>query len=290
MRAKQDYLADTGVEFDGVFEKSLLVSALFGLPMLRVEMPGTPSTETVLPPLVTGTQPVPGAPGAALGLQFADVTIAPVIIESQRILSDVTNVANSLTATLLTGESGTVARPGHPVLPLAILNVDAPGGLANGVLRGVGFRGGVFVDTPDVMPLTRVPATELGGVRPVFRSTTFYPSRPWTVNYFDNLIDPANGVTRLMLTPAQFKSNGPDSITGILRKFTTMDFRFYYSSDRSEAALAAPPSIANVEATSDGAGNVLFRIHVSDPLVGVQEVWVTHTAVDGSTCLADVWI
>ena len=86
VRAKQDYLADTGVEFDGVFEKSLLVSALFGLPMLRVEMPGIPSTETVLPPLVTGTQAVPGAPGAALGLQFADVTVAPLTIESQRIL------------------------------------------------------------------------------------------------------------------------------------------------------------------------------------------------------------
>ena len=74
-----------------------------------------------------------------------------------------------------------------------------------------------------------------------------------------------------MLTPAQFQSTASDSITGILRKFTAMDFRFYYSSDRSEAALAAPPSIAKVEAKSDGAGNVLFRIHVPTLWLGFRK-------------------
>ena len=145
--------------------------------MLRVEMPGIPSTETVLPPLVTGTQAVPGAPGAALGLQFADVTVAPLTIESQRILERCRPGFEQLHGHAPHGRIGTVARPAS-VLPLAIFNVDVPGGLANGVLRGVGFRGGVFIDTPNVMPLTRVPATELGGFRPVFRSSTFYPSRP----------------------------------------------------------------------------------------------------------------
>ena len=141
VRAKQDYLADTGVEMDGVFEKSLLVSALFGLPMLRVEMPGQPSAETALPPTVTVTQAVTSDPGAALGLQFADVTVAPIVTETQQALLDAADASHSLTATILTGAAGTVARPGHPVLPLASLNVNAPGGLASSVLRGVGFRG-----------------------------------------------------------------------------------------------------------------------------------------------------
>ena len=44
VQAKQDYLADTAVEIDGVVKKSLLVSALYGLPMLSVQLPGGPST------------------------------------------------------------------------------------------------------------------------------------------------------------------------------------------------------------------------------------------------------
>ena len=265
VRAKQAYLADTGVEFDGVFEKSLLVSALFGLPMLRVEMPGQPSAEAVLPPIVTATQPVTSGPGASYGLLLADVTVAPVVTTTERTLTSALDPGTTYQATALQGKDGVVARPGQPLLPLAVYNLNAPGGLAGGVLRGVGLRGARYTDRTPIFPLTGAPATEIAGVRPVFRSMNFYPSKPWTVNYFANLTDAVGGVTRLMLTPAQYQSSAPDSLTGVLRTFASMDFRLYYSRESSPAALAAPPALAQVAAADLGGGNHLFRVYASIP-------------------------
>ena len=116
---------------------------------------------------------------------------------------------------------------------------------------------------------------------------SFYPSKPWTVNYFANLADAMGGVTRLMLTPAQFKSSSPDSLTGVLRTFASLDFRLYYSRDLSQAALAAPPSLAQVAADDVGGGNILFRVYATDPLADVQAVWVTYTGINRP--LAGLW-
>ncbi len=287
VRAKQEYMADTGVALDGVFEKGLLVSALFGLPMLRVEMPGQPSAQPVLPAIVSATQPVTTGPGVALGLLMADVTVAPVVTATERTLTSALDQVTTYRATALLGKDGAVARPGQPLLPLAVYNVSAPGGLAGGVLRGVGLRGASYADQSPIFPLTGAPATEVAGVRSVFRSMSFYPSKPWTVNYFANLADAVGGVTRLMLTPAQFKSSSPASLTGVLRTFASLDFRLYYSRDLSQAALAAPPSLAQVAAENVGGGNIQFRVHATDPLADVQAVWVTYTGITGP--LAGLW-
>ncbi len=118
-------------------------------------------------------------------------------------------------------------------------------------------------------------------MRPVFRSQNFFPVTPWTVNYYDALADPVGGETRLMLTPAQFRSGGADPNRGTLRQFTEMDFRLFYSNNLSAVALSAPPAIAKVTATPDGAGNVRFQVSVSDPVAGVQEVWITLATTNG---------
>src|SRR5262249_23096133 len=45
-------------------------------------------------------------------------------------------------------------------------------------------------------------------------------------------------------------------------------------------AFAAPPAISRVDAVVTG-GTVTFQAHVvGDPLVGIQQVWVTYTGVD----------
>ncbi|MCB0040630.1 MAG: hypothetical protein KDE23_13170, partial [Caldilinea sp.] len=127
------------------------------------------------------------------------------------------------------------------------------------------------------------PATEATAVRPVFRSPVYFPITPWTVNYFDVLADPANGETRLMLTPAQFRSQGVDANVGTLRRFDDMDFRLYYSTVLSATALSAPPAIATVSAETDGGSNLQFRVSASDPVAGIQDVWITYATENGST-------
>ena len=55
------------------------------------------------------------------------------------------------------GPDGVAANPVEPALPLVIKNVTVP----NKVLRGVGFRGGTYTDTPGIVPLTGAATTEV---------------------------------------------------------------------------------------------------------------------------------
>ena len=293
VQAKQDYLADTAVEIDGVVKKTLLISALFGLPMLSVDMPGAPSIPPNPASEVTGLTPVPTPPGDALGLLSTDITLTTVVTPTLKTLNtpalaaaQISAPSATLTATYYRGKDGFTTRPGQLILPLDIRNVTAPGGPATEVLRGVGFLGGSYTDVPGIMPLASVPATEMNGVHPVFRSNVFYPIAPWNLNYYSALADPVQGPVRLMLMPAQYKSSAPDSLTGTMRLFDTMSFRLFYSHNLDAVALGAAPSIAQVGASSAG-GDVTFRTHVTDPVSDVQKVWVTYTALSGP--LAGAW-
>ncbi|MEJ2748892.1 MAG: Ig-like domain-containing protein [Anaerolineae bacterium] len=203
-----------------------------------------------------------------------------------------TNLADAntpVTAFYLSGSDGIVSNPVEPTLPLETENVSA----ANTVLRGVGFRGGSYTDLPNIIPFSGAPTTEIRGVHAPFLTDVFYPIVPWRVNYFGALADPAAGATRLTVTPAQFLSNAAGAPDGTLRRFDQLDFRLFYSSnvgtfaDNSVPALAAPPTIALVTAVPDN-GTVHFQMKVvSNPASGVQEVWVTYTAVNGPW--AGVW-
>src|SRR5690606_26210991 len=51
----------------------------------------------------------------------------------------------------------------------------------------------------------------------------------------------------------------------------------------SATALSAPPSIATVSAESGGASTIHFRVSASDPVAGIQEVWITYATENGST-------
>ena len=54
------------------------------------------------------------------------------------------------------------------------------------MLRGVGFRGAAYSDR-EIIALSGAPATEIRGVHVPFTSPTFFPSRPWTINYIGAL-------------------------------------------------------------------------------------------------------
>ncbi len=303
--AKQAYLANTPT-LRGIDQKSLLISTLFGLPMLSVDLPfgrGTPPTP---PSIVGATSVYTTNPGLTLNLQFADVTITPTLSLQTRILNT-NSTSQTVTTSYLTGGAGVVVYPGEPVLPLESRNVHVSGQM----LRGVGFRGGRYTDLNNILPLTGAATTEVRGVHIPFFSGSFYPVNPWHANYFDVLANGNDGQTSLLVLPAQVRSTTPTSPTATLRRYDGMDFRLFYSAninvyptpaapDAADPAassppgaiarpttagnipaLASPPTIVRVVSTPD-TGSVNYQVTViGDPAAGIQAVWVTYTAVDG---------
>lgn len=286
VRAKQKYLASTP-QLKGIHQKAVLQTTIFGLPMLTVNMPGARLGSDADQSIVSGTTPFTTNPGKTLGLTYADVTLHPSLTQKHTTLNDLTN-NSSIQTTFFEGADGVVTNPTQPVLPLENENVSVNGV----VLRGVGFRGGSYSDLANIIPLTGAPATEIRGVHIPYPSQVFFPVRPWNINYFDAL-GGGGGTTRLLVTPAQFKSNDNDPLRGTWRTFDSMRLRLFYSgnadvgSSGNAPALSAAPSISNIQASSNGS-HINFALHVvGNPAAGIQQVWVTYTGVSGE--LAGQW-
>ncbi len=282
--AKQRFLSET-TEIRGIHEKAYHVTTLFGLPMMRINLPAGRTTPVGLSATVNNVTDSTRNPGLTLGLQSSDITVTFGLTENTVLLSSVSD-DSTVVATYLSGTDGVISNPVEPVLPLDLRDV----GVVDTVLRGVGFRGGAYTDLTDILPLTGAAATEIRGVHAPFLSQVFFPIVPWRINYFDLLANPTNGLTRLALVPGQYRSDDPTSLTGILRKWSNMQFRLFYSNNittyaaGSTPASAAPPNIANISSTVD-TGKVIFEITVvGDPAAGVQEVWVTYTSCEGAVC------
>lgn len=287
IKAKQVYLAATP-QMRPIHTKSYLEATLFGLPMLSVNFTGARRTDNVTTPLAVNTQPAPSNPGAALGLSYADVTINPVLTPTQVPLTK-TDDSSTIMATYIAGGDGIINNPAEPILPLEVRNTAVNGT----TLRGVGFRSGLYSELLNKVPLTGAAATEIRGVHAAFLSEVFYPIRPWSVNYFGALCGLGDGATRLIVTPAQFKSDSPVTSTGTFRLFSRMDFRLFYSANlqsyptpdgqTTTPGLAAAPSISGVLGITRPTGTAVdFSAHVvGDPNAGIQSVWLTYTAGNG---------
>ncbi len=290
--AKQEYLSDTTVEIDGVYEKTILVSTLFGLPMFKLDLAGAPGTSVTLPPIGSNNPtPVLAGPGAATGLESSDVTLAPsTTLQTTVFTSTVDN--SQINVTYYEGDSGFTTRSGFPILPVSKFDANHPNGLDEGVLQGVGLRGGTYVRETNVVPLTSGAVTELAGPHEMFRSDFFYPPKPWTVNYYDVLIDPDNGITRLNIAPLQYRSTNSSSFSGTYLRYTDLDFRLYYldfDPSLADVALAGSPAIAKGRATTVSPTQIDFEIIATEPISGVQEVWVTWTDSDVASGGTGTW-
>ena len=228
-----------------------------------------------------------------MGLAYADLTVTPPLTRHTTNLKTIDGGSTQeIAVTYFSGPDGVVANPMEPALPLAIYEV----GVAGTAMRGVGFRGGSYTDYEDVLALTGAPATEIRGVHGLFPTSVFYPIRPWQVNYFQALRQQESSA-HLMLTPAQYwfefdESGGDVSGTGMVRQFEEMDFRFYYSNNTTSynghvPALAAPPTLSQIEAVGKGDVVTFTARAYGDPAAGIQEVWVTYSAISGT--LAGQW-
>ena len=167
-----------------------------------------------------------------------------------------------------------VTKPSEPALPLDAVNVTPTD--PNVVLRGVGFRGGTYVDSAPLLPFSGAPTTELRGVHVPFNSPVFFPGRMWSPNYFGALA--GNGGTQLLVTPAQHRVANLVAGTSTQRKFTGLDLRLYYSGDLSQAALSDAPTIVGVDARKGSPATCCFTVQVvGDPAAAIHQVWITYT-------------
>jgi hypothetical protein len=270
--AKQDYLASLGT-LAGIDQKAVLQATLYGLPMTQFDAPNRA-------PIAGGSAlaspvAVTSGPGQTLGLSADDLDISTPTTRGEKSANTGAGLPGKLS--WLNGDDGVSVQPGVPALPKQVENVTA----GTRVLRGVGFRGGDYTDVAGLLPLTGAPAIEGSTPNSTFESPVFWPQKLVTANYFGALGD--SGRTSLILTPAQYRVEGPDLFTNTERSYQHMSLRLFYSGTTTSGtgdnkpALATPPSISDVTGAFSN-GQVRFSVRATgDPSAGVQQVWVTWT-------------
>jgi hypothetical protein len=280
--AKRAYLANTA-QVTGIDQKTIVEMTLYGLPMMKVDMPGARLSLPDTAPIVSNPTAVPGA---TTGLTRTPAVLNTSTTPTTKVLENL-QTNNSVTTTYFVGRNGTVANPYEPILPKQIDNVTVPGQ----VLRGVTFRGGTYSDVQGITPLTTSPTTETSTVHQSFNTEVFYPNQVWMPNYYD-AVD--GGPTRLFTVPAQLKSAGPGQTNGTVRTFSNVQLALYYLPSNwtsttsaagrvvKAAAVSPAPTIQGASAAADS-GIVTFRVNAqADGSAGVQSVWIVYTGEQGS--------
>jgi hypothetical protein len=287
LQSKLAYLA-ANPTLRGIDTKALLEATLYGLPMLSVNMPDGRTTPAPDPSVVGSLADTSSGPGSQLGLQTTILDAQDSLTQhSQQLSNPDPNAASAPSATWYSGPSGVTSKPFEPTLPLDSKNVTVSGQS----LRGVGLWAGTYADTTGITPLTGAATEDLRGVHTPFQSPVFYPMRLAYPNYFSSITD-ANGLTHLLVTPAQYKADATSGATSTQRLFSDLQLKLFYDNSIETRtvdgvtltpALAAAPSILSVTATPSADGNS-FTVDaqvIGDPSAGIQEVWVTYTAADG---------
>jgi hypothetical protein len=144
---------------------------------------------------------------------------------------------SSVIASWLSGPDGVVTKPGEPALPLAVVNVTPTD--PHFVLRGIGYRGGSYVDSGPLVPLTGAATTESRGVHVPFLSPVFYPSTLWTPNYFGAW--PATAGSCCFVAGAVSGRQCGRRHQHAAPAYG-MNLRLFYSANLSQAALSDAPS------------------------------------------------
>jgi hypothetical protein len=281
--AKRQYLAETA-QLTGIDEKTVVEMALYGLPMMKINLPGQRLPAPAEDSIIGSTTPVADGPGVPLGLSSAGVSLSPSVTSHTVPLENLES-GSTVTTSYLSGVDGVIANPFEPIYPKEVHNVS----VSDRVLRGVAFRGGTYADQNGVTPLTTAPAIDTSVAHRSFYTDVFYPNQTWLPNYYDAL---DGGATRLVAFPAQFKSSAPDVTDGTLRTFSALNLRLYYlpsdwaapdsSATVKAAAVGAAPSILGASAVENN-GSVVFSVNAqSDGSADVQAVWVVYTGKAGT--------
>ncbi|HET9808696.1 MAG TPA: beta-propeller fold lactonase family protein, partial [Candidatus Limnocylindria bacterium] len=259
--AKRTYIS-TLPTLNGIDEKSLVQATLYGLPMLAYDLPA--GSRLAVPP-----SPVAPSltPGTSAGLSLATITPAFTLHRNNRTLSVVGG--GTETAIYWDIDGNVAVTPEAPVLPVYWTGVGAPGN----ALRGAVLQSATYNDEAGLIPFTDVATTEVRGIHPRYETEVFTPVRPFDLNHFAG--------SNLVSTPYQFRST-PGSSTGVARTYSSETFRLYYSNLTDLRALAASPVVYNVTLTPNGPDVDVVVTVGALTAVGIEDVFVTHTAEAGS--------
>ena len=281
VKAKQQYLAQTA-QLTGIDQKTLIEMTLYGLPMMKVDMPGARLNAQSDASIVGTTDPVLTGPGAGFSLSSSSVSLNPSLTTNNKQLPNLAD-NSTVNTTYLSGADGVVVNPFEPIYPKQIDNITA----SDSVLRGVAFRGGSYTDLNGIIPLTSSPTTETSTAHLSYNTDVFYPPQVWTPNYSDAI---SGGATRLITFPAQFKSSAPGAIDGTLRKFSQLDLQLYYlpsswanagSPATKAAAVSAAPNILGASGAQNG-NQINFSVNaLAEGSAGVQAIWILYTGKSG---------
>ena len=268
LSAEWQYLASVE-ELDGLEEKALLETTLYGLPMLGVQMPphtAAPSSGSSSVIQLATAPVVSSGPGESLHLRSAALKVTATYSRTGSTLT------LGVQLPYYTGSQGVTSEPGSPIVPVQTENVSLP----SETLRGVGLWKASYTDTTGPSPLVGDPAADTAPTPPPsFRSATYTPAKPWNPNYLGQLTSGSG--TTLGVTPVQYVSTPSNSQDAIMRGYKTLTFRLFYSDTTGPAAHAAPPGISDVSFTYSGTTVAVSAEVGGAPTAGIQEVWITYT-------------
>ncbi len=264
MLAKQRYLNSLGNGGLTVYDEKVLAElTLYGLPMLKVNMPtqtsvvpGGDSVFTTTPPIA-----ISGPSGANAWEQNLTFTYTPHTISDP--------VRNGTYYTV-NGEESLLTTGNRPILPQTSVNFSS----ATEIARGVLMEGGSFTDNFYFDPvITQIITQEVSlSGEGVYLAQTLYPLSPVSINRFLTV----DGVAqqRLVVMPAQFQSTDVTlASTGILRLYDNLDLVVYTASFTETDFIS--PNIWGVQ-TVENAGNFEFTVDLSDNDSGVHRVLVLY--------------
>ncbi len=259
MLAKQQYLnslaADSLSNYD---EKVLGEMLLYGLPMLKIKLPGLPN------------QPEPPAPPS-------DLHQSPTFSYTANVQND--NLGKKRgTYYTITGESDFYTAVGAPIEPRRVIPLSLPN---NAIAHGVLMLGGTFSDTPNFDPVvTRVVSDFVKLDKdPDFPFTQLYPVQVASVNRFLSI--DGTFKQQLVIVPGQFKADSNTAPTrGVQRLYSGLNLEVL--TPPKDTGDFNAPSISSIETLNLAAG-LQFRVRVGDESGAVTRVVVLYLPAGSTT-------
>ena len=263
LNAKHRYYNSLPVQtFSNYDEKVLGITTLYGLPMLRVNMPVTTTARPggLLEPL-EGTAPT------ATELTTETLTLRFTYVPSN---------TNSGTFFQVANVDDLQISAGRPVQPRTSKDIHQPDTIAHGVL----MLGGVFQAFPDFDPVISQIVTDRTPLNnePLYDTTEWYPTVPGSINRFLSIDGQSR--ERLVVVPAQYRAHGPGSSIGTERRYNSLDFAVYRAPFTATDFIA--PNIWQVDAFSTTV-NVVFRVRVSDDSGSIHRVVMLYRRTNANT-------
>ena len=267
MAKQQYYNGMAGGTFSNYDEKVLEEMTLYGLPMLRINMPVTTTTSLWGKSAIDDT--------AVQRVEGSGLTTTPLNFNFAFDQHGISGLGSYYT---LTGEDDVYVAGGKPIQPLSSVSVSQSGNVAHGVL----MTGGSFTEIPGFNPVVSQLITEEVGIlqpEPLFPLDYWYPVALGSINRYLSI--GGESVERLVMIPGQFAATGGVAETiGTQRLYDSLEFEVYHTPFDSDDFIA--PSIWNVWANRI-ANQVTFQVQVTDDSSELYRVVMLYRELPSTT-------